>query len=110
MRIERKTNYTLISSDENSFEEFYTVFLQKKDDFKKNHIVLQFSDNISVANQKILLLLDLSKQKKEDGRSFIIVYKNVNVNDFPENLIIVSTLTEAEDVLEIEELERELGF
>jgi hypothetical protein len=32
------------------------------------------------------------------------------MDDFPENFNIVPTLTEAEDVLEMESMERELGF
>jgi len=75
MLIEKKEKYTLISSDENPFSEFYNAF-----------------------------------SKKENGTSFVMVYNTINIDDFPENFNIVPTLIEAEDIIEMEAMERELGF
>ena len=106
----KKENYTLISSDENSFSEFYNSFLESEKELNKEHIILQISDDINVNNKDFLLFLDIATQKKENGTSFVIVNTNVDVDDFPENFNIVPTLQEAEDVLEMEAIERELGF
>ncbi|MGK0448376.1 MAG: hypothetical protein ACJA2M_002166 [Polaribacter sp.] len=38
------------------------------------------------------------------------MYNNINIHDFPENFNIVPSLIEAEDILEMEAMERELGF
>jgi hypothetical protein len=42
--------------------------------------------------------------------SFVMVKPNIDIDDFPETLNIVPTLQEAEDVLEMEAIERDLGF
>lgn len=110
MIIEKKENYTLISSDENSFSDFYTSFLKIEKDFKKENLVLFISDEINTTIKEFSLFLDSIKKKKDT--SFVIVYNNVriNIDDLPENFNIVPTLTEAEDILEMEAIERELGF
>jgi hypothetical protein len=110
MIIEKKENYTLISSDENSFSDFYVSFLKKEKEFKKEHLVLLISDEINTTIKEFTLFLNSIKKKKDT--SFVIVYndENVNIDDLPENFNIVPTLTEAEDILEMEAIERELGF
>ena len=40
----------------------------------------------------------------------MLVNSDANVSSFPENFNIVPTLQEAEDILEMEAIERELGF
>jgi hypothetical protein len=92
MQIKEATNYTLISSDEDSFK------------------VLQISEELSIDKKDFLLFLKIAEQKKENGTSFVVLNSSVNADDFAENLNIVPTLQEAEDILEMETIERELGF
>ena len=40
----------------------------------------------------------------------MIVTNTVNPDDIPEELFVVPTLQEAEDIIEMEEIERDLGF
>jgi len=110
MIITKRKKYTLISSDEDSFSDFFSSFLVKKNDFEKEHLVVLISDNI-IANEKdFISFLDFSEKKKENGTSFIIVNSTINIDDFPDNFNIVPTIIEAEDILEMEEIERELEF
>ena len=110
MLIEKKENYTLITSDENSFSAFYTSFLEKEIALEKEHTVLQISNEINATNEDFLLFLSNAEQKKENGTSFVIINSNINIDDFPDNFNIVPTLIEAVDILEMEAIERELGF
>ena len=108
MIVEKKENYTLISSDEDSFSDFCTSFLKLEKDCKEEHLVLQISNNINITEEEFsLFLINL---KKEPGKSFVIVYNNVNIDNLPQSLNIVPTLLEAEDILGMEAIERELGF
>lgn len=108
MFIEKKENYTLISSDEDSFSELYTAFLKIKKASKSEHLVLKISNTINITKEEFLLFL--SDGKKEQDKSFVIVYNIANIDDLPQNFNIVPTLLEAEDILEMEAIERELGF
>ena len=110
MQIKEATNYTLISSDEDSFKEFQKSVFKKINDFDKNHLILQISEELSIDKKDFLLFLKIAEQKKENGTSFVVLNSSVNADDFAENLNIVPTLQEAEDILEMETIERELGF
>ncbi|AUC85036.1 hypothetical protein CW731_06925 [Polaribacter sp. ALD11] len=110
MIVSKKPKYTLISSDENSFKEFQNVLFEKINSFQKENLILQISEDINIENKDFLLFLDTAEQKLQNGTSFVVVNSTVNVDDFPENLNIVPTLQEAEDILEMEAIERELDF
>lgn len=110
MKIENKEKYTLISSDENSFQDFYKLFHEQKLAFEEEHVILQLSDSFNTKNNEISLFLDYSNKKRTNGTSFVVVDKNVIIDDFPEDFNIAPTLQEAEDILDMENMERELGF
>lgn len=110
MQIDKKEKFTLITSNENSFTEFYNSFLKEENKFLTENIVLVISNNINVTNKDFLLFLDKAVQKKENGTSFVIVNTEIDVDAFPDNFNIVPTLLEAEDVIDMENMERELGF
>jgi hypothetical protein len=110
MQIEKKDTYTLISSDENTFEALQDSLLEKINDFEKTHVILQISEKINVANKDFSLILKLAKNKQEKNTSFVLINAAINLDDLPEHINIVPTLQEAEDILEMEAIERELGF
>ncbi len=110
MLITKKDTYTLISSDENSLKEFQNSLDDKVNKLEKEHLILHISEDINVDNKDFLLFLNIAEQKQQNGTSFVVINSSINVDDFPENLNIVPTLQEAEDILEMEAIERELGF
>ena len=110
MQIENKEKFTLITSDEKNFTEFYNLFLETNKSLEKEHLIIQILEDINISTKDFLLFLDIAEQKKENGTSFVIVNNKLNIDDFPESFNIVPTLQEAEDVLEMEAIERELGF
>ena len=110
MKIENRENYILISSDENSFSDFYKSFSKKEKEFQNKNVILRISDEIKGKKENFSLFLSLAKQKKENGTSFAIITTKANTDNFPEYFNIVPTLQEAKDILEMEAMERELGF
>lgn len=110
MQIEKKDTYTLFTSDENLFSEFYNYFLIEEKKHQKQSIIVQISNNCSPSIKDFLLFLGIAEEKKRNGTSFVIIYSDINVDDFPESFNITPTLQEAEDVIDMENMERELGF
>ena len=74
------------------------------------HVVLQISEEINIENKEFSLFLKIAEQKQEQGTSFVIINAVVHIDMFPEFMNIVPTLQEAEDILEMEAIERSLGF
>lgn len=110
MQIEKNKNYILISSDENLFDEFYKLFTSLEQEFIDKHIIIQFSNNINTTKEDYLLFLEMAERKKKKGTSFAVVNTSENIDNFPDYFNIVPTLQEAIDILEMEAMERELGF
>lgn len=110
MIIAKNEKYTLITSESDSYSEFINSFSTEYQKLKGTNIALQLSENLNITQEEISLFLDYAKQSKTDSASFVIVKSGINIDDFDENLNIVPTLVEAEDVIEMEEIERDLGF
>jgi len=105
MNNHKKESYAL-ASVHTSFDEFK----QGIEALKTNHLVLEVSENLNIDEAIISLFLELATAFKQNGMSFVVVKSGIDIDDFPETLNIVPTLQEAEDVLEMEAIERDLGF
>lgn len=110
MKIEKKSDYTLISSNENTFSDFYIAFVKSISDYIDEHLVIQISENLNSTIEEILLFLDIAQKQALKRKSFVVICKHIDIDAFPESFNIVPTLNEAEDVLEMEAIERDLGF
>lgn len=110
MNIEQKENYILISQKEVNFDDFLSFFKEKHQNLTENNIFVQLFESINITEEKILLFLDYAEMHEQNGTSFVVICSSVNVDKFPETFNVVPTLVEAEDVLEMEEIERDLGF
>jgi hypothetical protein len=53
---------------------------------------------------------ELIKLHKKQKKSIVLVADSVNFNAVPKTIILVPTLLEAHDIIEMEEIERDLGF
>ncbi len=65
---------------------------------------------IVVDKSTIKALEPLSKKHKKHKKSFVIVAKNIDFNKIATKISIVPTVQEAHDMIELEEIERDLGF
>ena len=54
--------------------------------------------------------MKVTENKQEKNTSVVIINADLNLDDFPEHINIAPTMQEAEDILEMEAIERELGF
>jgi hypothetical protein len=110
MKIKVKTNYILMSSEEDTFSGFMLKFEKEHFNYGEKHLIVEISDKFSSSKENILLFLNYANEHQKNGTSFVIVLKDVNIDDFPETFNIVPTMVEAEDVIEMENIQRDLGF
>ena len=113
MKVVKKGYFTYVkpkSSDFKKNSDLYDEFNKNYPNFKKDNIILDFSEIAGINIDQILLFSSLIKKHKKEGRSFVVVYKLKENEDLMETIFIVPTLREAEDVVELEEIERDLGI
>ena len=106
MDVQIKNNYTFVSVNAYSFEKFKLEW----EALTSNHLVLEISENLNIDDAIISLLLIIAEDLNQKGMSFVTIKPSINIDDFPENINIVPTLQEAEDMIEMESIERDLGF
>ncbi|CAL2090566.1 hypothetical protein [Tenacibaculum sp. 190524A02b] len=110
MEIIKKDTFFLITSKESSFETFFNEFEKKHTELKENHVVIQISSENNFDEENILVFLKYADLQQQNNKSFIVVCNDVNVDNFPESFNIVPTIVEAKDVIEMEDIQRDLGF
>lgn len=110
MKYEQKNEYVLFSLEGDNFKEFSSSFEDQHHKFAKNNIIIYLSSKLKVSIKNISIFLKYADLHRDNGTTFVLVYNNIDVDSFPESFNIVPTIQEAEDVLEMENIQRDLGF
>ncbi len=110
MKVEHKTHTTILKDTEGNVSDFLQKVTNQYDEFKERNLILDVSRDKSVDIKGIKTFSDLSKKHKKAKKSFVIVAENIDFNDVPASMLVVPTLLEAHDMIEMEEIERDLGF
>ena len=110
MTIEKLEDITLLKCTENTVSDFFIVFKEKYSNFECANLIIDFSDLKGIQTEDILLFLKFSEKHREDGTSFVVVVNDINFDKLPDKIISAPTLQEAQDIIEMEKIERDLGF
>lgn len=110
MIIDREENITIITQ-----EKATTIELIKKMEvlykrFKKDNIIVNLTSLNKIPLNEIVEFLQISNKHRTSKQSFVIVTNKIELDDIPDELVVVPTLQEASDIIEMEEIERDLGF
>jgi len=97
-------------SQEDGFQIFFNAFLKNNTNFKNINIILDFSKIINIDLNKILLFSQISETHRKNNNSFVIVCVGLEFDTIPDEIVAVPTFKEAEDIIEIEDIERDLGI
>ena len=108
MKTVRKENYLCIGLEGESITDFSSALTKRHEEYQNENVVVDISEFEDLDREHLLSFLELSDRHKMDKKSFVIVNKAVDIDKIPDDLIIVPTLQEAEDVIQMEEIERDL--
>lgn len=93
--------------DPKDFAEFIESLLKK---FEDQNLIIDIQKYGKLTLEELLSFLKPSVKHYKNGKSFIIINDTIIIDDVPEELRVVPTLQEAEDMIQMEEIERDLGF
>lgn len=75
--------------------------------FSSSNIVIDLSEfEISIKN--ILSFKEIVTKKRDNGSSFVFINSTIDIEEIPEEIYVVPTLQEAIDVIEMDEMMRDL--
>ncbi len=111
MRTSRSEKYIVLVDQHNDLVKF-AHYLERIVPLKyeDHNVVVDLLKYKNMDLSKLLVLLKLSNYHRSTKHSFVIVNDAMNIDDIPEEMIVVPTLDEAGDIVEMEEIERDLGL
>ncbi|MGI9551503.1 MAG: ribonuclease Z [Aurantibacter sp.] len=110
MIFNKKRNTTIVSQENISLAKFLKNLNRAYPKIKNDHLVVNLFTFSKLRADDILEFLQLSNVHREKGKSFVLVTNRVHYDDIPEEICVVPTIREAHDIIEMEEIERELDL
>ena len=110
MIFDKDGNISIITQEKVSIVELVKKLDVIYSRFKNDNIIVNLTSLKTLTTQDVVEFLDISNQHRNSKFSFIIVTDKIKLEDIPDELVIVPTMQEAYDIIEMEEIERDLGF
>ncbi|MCJ7466953.1 MAG: ribonuclease Z [Maribacter sp.] len=99
---------TIVYQENIALEAFLKNLIDAYPKLKNDHIILNLFSFKKLRADDVLEFLEISNNHRKSGKSFVLVTDKVAYDDVPESICVVPTLREAHDVIEMEEIERDL--
>lgn len=110
MKISTQDNYLLIENDKEALAGFSSDLTKAHSEFQDKNVVIDLTSYKNSKAEDLLAFLEISNIHRSHNRSFVIVNDALGIDDLPEELVVVPTLQEAEDMIQMDEIQRDLGF
>lgn len=110
MIFDKDDSTTIIIQEKSTIVELVKKLQATYPKFKNDNVIVNLSVMDKVTLQDIIEFLDISNQHRHAKHSFVIVTDKANLHEMPDELVVVPTLKEAYDIIEMEEMERDLGL
>ena len=110
MNIEQKENISYITDTQNDLVAFVMKLTHEYKTFENQQLIIDILSFDELTAKQINSFLPLSKIHKKSKKSFVIVAKNIDLDAISDKLSVVPTKIEALDIIEMENIERDLGY
>ena len=110
MKVEQKGHTVTIKDTQGDLDSFRLKLTNEYKSFQKHNIIIDIRMYKSLSVKDIESFLPLSKNHRKAKKSLIIVTSEPDFNSVSDKLAVVRSLQEAHDIIEMEEIERDLGF
>tara|TARA_R110002073_G_scaffold17446_3_gene65648 strand:+ start:9001 stop:9333 length:333 start_codon:yes stop_codon:yes gene_type:complete len=110
MIFDQQGNTSIITQEKASIIELVKKLQVIYSRFKNDNIIINLTSLKPLKTEDIIEFLQISNQHRHTKHSFVIVSNKIDNDNIPDELVIVPTLQEAFDIIEMEEIEKDLGF
>ncbi|MCG2461876.1 ribonuclease Z [Flavobacteriaceae bacterium F89] len=108
MIFEKQDNTTIVYQEDISLGKFLENLEGAYPKIKSDHIIVNLFSFSKLTANDLLEFLKLSNSHRKAKKSFVVVTDKVTYDEAPDEICVVPTLQEAKDVIEMEEIERDL--
>jgi hypothetical protein len=110
MLLDTDGNITTVFQEEGKLEMFLINLNEGYSQLQDQHLILNLNAFGNLSAGELEEFIPLSSSHRAKRKSFVLVTNTVPFEEVPEVLCLVPTLQEARDIIELEEIERDLGF
>jgi len=110
MKTIQKDNYIILKDQKDDVVDFAEYLTKIQKEFKNKNVVIDIQKYGKLSLEELLKFLKLSFAHRKGKKSLVIVNDTINIDAVPDEIHVVPTLQEAEDLIGLEEIERDLGF
>ncbi len=110
MIIDQDGTISIITQEKSTIIELVNKIQALYPKIQNNNIIVTLSSLKALEVQDIVEFLELSNTHRATKHSFVIVSNQIDLDVVPEEIVVVPTIQEAYDIIEMEEMERDLGF
>ncbi|PIB25257.1 ribonuclease Z [Maribacter sp. 4G9] len=99
---------TIIYQEKKSLSIFLKNLDEKYSEVRNDNLIINLFTFDKLTSGDVMEFLEISNKHRKSGRSFVIVTDKVSYNEVPDEIIVAPTLQEAKDIIEMDEIERDL--
>lgn len=110
MIFDKDGNTTIVFQENISLTTFIENVTKAYSRLENDHIILNLFSFERLNANDLLEFLELSNKHRAAGKSFVLVSKRISFEDIPEEICLVPSIQEAKDIIEMEEIERDLDL
>ena len=111
MKINKTPTFIVLADERDDVQDFSKYLGYKIPKYYADvNVVVDLLKYNTFSIEKLRYFIDISTNHRKNKKSFVIVNDNIDPDVVPDEIIVVPTLQEGEDIIEMEEIERDLGF
>ncbi|AIZ42153.1 MULTISPECIES: hypothetical protein [Cellulophaga] len=110
MIFDKDENTTIVYQENATLNIFLENLSKGYENIKNDHIIINLFSFSKITKNDILEFLDISNTHKKANKSFVLVTDAVSYEDVPDHISVAPSIQEAKDIIEMEEIERDLGI
>lgn len=99
---------TIITQEKSTLVDFVKTIENRYDTVQNDNIIINLFSLKNFSVEDLNEFLRLSRQHRTSKHSFVVVTDQISYEEAPEEITVVPTLQEAYDLIEMEEIERDL--
>jgi len=110
MIFEINYNIAIVHQNQSSVLSLNQEFEQNFELLQSKHVILCLDETQQINKEFLSAISDLSNKFENNNRSFVVVSAALSSDDWPEDIVLAPTQQEAKDIIEMDEMQRDLGF
>ena len=110
MKVEEKGHTITVKDTQGDLASFLLKLEQDSQTFSKHNLIIDLSSHKGLIAKDVLSFTDFYKKHKKEKKSFVVVASDFDFNSNTKKIMVVPSVLEAHDIIEMEEIERDLGF